>query len=522
MQIFIQSDPAEKQLEALLIPLRQDDQLAANLTDIANMAGCPADTLLADFKAEAKEVLPIFSTDPANPNRIFLLGLGKDLKSGETIATARHFFHKYKPKLPATLAVELRQFVDNQQVAMLVEGISNGLELGLYDISLYKTEDKKPINLLTPGAEAHFFVGENAVAEAEKSARKGKFLGETQKQVFDLLNAPGNKKRPIDLANWATGSGKKHGFSTRILLKEECETEGLHALLSVNAGSPNPPAFIIMEYIFNDERGMMNDESAPDPSFIIHHSPLKKVGLVGKGITFDTGGISIKPSENMHLMKSDMGGAAAVFGAMEMAAKLRLPIHLIGIVPSSENMVDGRATKPGDVVGSYSGKTIEVIDTDAEGRIVLADGLNYMVKNFAPETVIDLATLTGSIVRTLGSNAAGLFSQNDDLCEKLTRAGEETGERLWRLPMWESFADTIKSDVADVKNFSGRPVHDAINAAKFLEVFTEKHTSWAHLDIAGVAFAAGDFSLERSATGFGVRLLTAFLEDLAETRKVRG
>lgn len=210
-----------------------------------------------------------------------------------------------------------------------------------------------------------------------------------------------------------------------------------------------------------------------------------------------------------------MGGAAAVFGTMEMAAKLKLPIHLIGIVPSTENMVDGKSTKPGDVVSSYSRKTIEVIDTDAEGRIILADGLNYMVKNFAPDSVIDLATLTGSIVRTLGSQAAGLFSNDDNLSEKLTRAGEQTGERLWRLPIWESFADTIKSDVADVKNYSGRPVHDAINAAKFLEVFTEKHPSWAHLDIAGVAFAAGDFSLERSATGFGVRLLTTFMEEIS-------
>lgn len=495
MQIFIQSEPAEKQLEALLIPLRQDDQLAANLEDIAQMVGFPAAVLQADFKADAKEVLPIFSTNPTNPNRIFLLGLGKDLKPIEIIGAVRSFIHKNKAKLPGSLAIELRHFIDNQTVATLVEGISNGLELGLYDISLYKTEEKKPVALLQNEAIIRVFVPENAVAEAEKSARRGQFFGQTQKQIFDLLNAPGNKKRPIDLANWAENSGKKHGFSTRILLKEDCEKEGLHALLSVNAGSPNTPAFIIMEYI--------------------HPDPKAKIGLVGKGVTFDTGGISIKPSENMHLMKSDMGGAAAVFGTMEMAAKLKLPIHLIGIVPSTENMVDGKSTKPGDVVSSYSRKTIEVIDTDAEGRIILADGLNYMVKNFAPDSVIDLATLTGSIVRTLGSQAAGLFSNDDNLSEKLTRAGEQTGERLWRLPIWESFADTIKSDVADVKNYSGRPVHDAINAAKFLEVFTEKHPSWAHLDIAGVAFAAGDFSLERSATGFGVRLLTTFMEEIS-------
>ena len=499
MQIFVHSKPIESPSEALLIPLRQDEMLAANLTDIAKLTGCPAAVLQSDFKAEAKEVLPIFSTQPGTPNRVFLLGLGKELKSGDIISSIRAFFHKNKAKLPAKIAVELRQLLDNQSVALVSECITNGLELGLYDISLYKTEEKKPVNLAQNEAEIHFFVPESAQADTSKSARRGQLFGEAQKRVFDLLNAPGNKKRPIDLANWAEKSGKTHGFSTKILLKEDCEKEGLLALLSVNAGSPNTPAFIIMEW-------------KPE----IDSPEIKKIGLVGKGVTFDTGGISIKPSDNMHLMKSDMGGAAAVFGTMEMAAKLNLPVHLVGIVPSTENMVDGKATKPGDVVSSYSGKTIEVIDTDAEGRIILADGLNYMVKNFSPDTVIDLATLTGSIVRMLGSSAAGLFSQNDILCEKLTRAGEQTGERLWRMPMWDTFAEAIKSDVADVKNLSSRPVSDAINAAKFLEIFTEKHPSWAHLDIAGVAFAAGEFSLDRSATGFGIRLLTCFLENLLE------
>ena len=298
------------------------------------------------------------------------------------------------------------------------------------------------------------------------------------------------------MADWAVESGKKNGFSTTIFDKKQCEEAGLKALLSVNDGSRHEPRFIIMEY------------KSPDAK--------TSVGLVGKGVTFDTGGISIKPSNNMHLMKSDMGGAAAVLGAMELTARLKLPIHLIGIVPSTENMVDGNATKPGDVIGSYAGKTIEVIDTDAEGRLILADGLAYMVKNFKPDTVIDLATLTGSIVAALGYNAAGMFTNSDALATHLLNAGTETGEKLWRMPMWDAYFEDMKSDVADVANLSSKPVAGSITAAKFLEFFTDKHPNWAHLDIAGVALASSELGSHRTATAYGVRLLTAFLEELAE------
>ena len=215
-------------------------------------------------------------------------------------------------------------------------------------------------------------------------------------------------------------------------------------------------------------------------------------------------------------MKSDMGGAAAVLGAMELTARLQLPIHLIGIVPSTENMVDGNATKPGDVIGSYAGKTIEVIDTDAEGRLILADGLAYMVKNFKPDTIIDLATLTGSIVSALGYNAAGMFTNSDALATHLLNAGTETGEKLWRMPMWDAYFEDMKSDVADVANLSSKPVAGSITAAKFLEFFTDKHPNWAHLDIAGVALASSELGSHRTATAYGVRLLTAFLEELSE------
>lgn len=238
----------------------------------------------------------------------------------------------------------------------------------------------------------------------------------------------------------------------------------------------------------------------------------KTVVLVGKGVTFDTGGISIKNSANMHLMKSDMGGAAAVLGAVELAARLQLPVHVVGIIPSTENCVDGASTKPGDVIDSYSGKTIEVIDTDAEGRLILADGLSYALKNYKPDVLLDLATLTGSVVQTLGYSAAGLFTANDTLAAQLAEAGDRTGERLWRLPLWDEYQDEVKSDVAEVRNYHGKPIAGAIVAAKFLEVFTEEHPAWAHLDIAGTAFGDLEFAPNRAGTAYGVRLLVEFLQ----------
>jgi leucyl aminopeptidase len=232
---------------------------------------------------------------------------------------------------------------------------------------------------------------------------------------------------------------------------------------------------------------------------------------VGKGVTFDTGGLSIKPSTNMHYMKSDMGGAAAVLGTMEAAARLQLPLHLYGIVPSTDNSVDARAVKPSEVISSYSGRTIEVIDTDAEGRLILADGLAFTVRNHRPEVVIDLATLTGSAVRTFGYQVGALFSNNDELANALFDAGETSGERVWRLPLHAAYAEEMKSDIADIKNLGSRPVAGAITAAKFLEFFIGDHPRWAHLDIAGVAFGDSPFATGKVATGFGIRLLLTYL-----------
>jgi leucyl aminopeptidase len=448
--------------------------------------------LKKDFKAEAKECLVLYP-EQGLERKIFLVGLGSNPSSGDVLAIFRHVAFTQKLRLTHQIGFDWRTATIGAHSNLFLTAAVNGLWLGTYQVGFHKTD----------GNGIHPFKKEDAMltifsekVDLQSVAQKGMETALTQTRLMDLVNAPSNFKPPRFLASWAVESSKQFSYTATIFDKKKCEQMGLHALLSVNRGSAEEPRFIILEYKPKE----------------ITNKKLPKIGLVGKGVTFDTGGISIKPSNNMHKMKSDMGGAAAVLGTIELAARLQLPVHLIGIIPSTENMVDGKGTKPGDVVGSYLGKTIEVIDTDAEGRIILADGLAYMVKNYNPDTLIDLATLTGSVIGTFGYHCAGLFSNDDALAAKLAQAGDATGERVWRLPIWESYAEDLKSDVADMTNFSGKPMAGAISAAKFLEVFTDKHPSWAHLDIAGMAFATTELSAQQSATAYGIRLLTMYIE----------
>jgi leucyl aminopeptidase len=467
--------------ENLVIPIIQNDELQTTLNSLAQRFELPENQLNSDFKADLKEIQFFYQAN----RKIYLLGLGKTPQSKDWIRAFRYFFHQNKTKISANLAIEFYQFeIEN------LEYVVNGSLLGTYDIKLYKTDKKETANSSEPTVE--ILIDKEKAEVADNQIFKGKCIAETQMEIMHLVNAPSNKKNPQTLAAWAIQSGQKYGFEVRLLDKESLEKEGLHALLAVSQGSANPPYLIILEY----------------KPFKAH----KKIGLVGKGVTFDTGGVSLKGSTNMHYMKSDMGGAAAVLGTMEVAAKLQLPFHLIGIIPTTENFIDNQSIKPGDVINSYLGKTIEVIDTDAEGRLILADGLAYIHRNYHPEILIDLATLTGSCVQALGYMAGGLFTNQDSLAEKLLQAGEKSGEKLWRLPMWDDYKDDISSDIADLRNYSGKPVAGAISAAKFLEAFTENHPNFAHLDIAGVAFGDSEFAAMKSATAYGIRLLLTFLE----------
>lgn len=432
------------------------------------------------FKAEKGEVWWYSSKE-------LWLGLGKAPKLPVVSKIFRSLFFKRKDRWPTHITLDARG-----REAEWVGNAVNGIVLGGYNLQLYKTEPKTVSAFFKSGTLSILADAGSEVKVAAENALKTALV---QKRIMDLMNAPSNYKKPATLAKWAQESGAENGYSVQVLEKRQLEEQGMHALLAVNKGSDEPPVMIVSEY-------------KPE-----HYT--KTVALVGKGVTFDTGGISIKPSANMHLMKSDMGGAAAVLGTVELAAQLKLPVRIIGVIPSTENSVDGSAMKPGDVIGSYAGKTIEVIDTDAEGRLILADGLHYAVKQYEPDVLIDLATLTGSIIQTLGYEAAGLFTPNDDLAAELIQAADETGERLWRLPVWDEYKEEISSDIADVKNYHGKPLAGAIVAAKFLEVFTAVHPAWAHLDIAGMAFGDTEFAPGRAGTAYGIRLLIAYLSKLA-------
>ncbi len=477
--------------DTVIVPILKNDQLARITEELAVRFSLPTDRLSTDFVADAGQVLPLYGP---TSQRTLLLGLGEKGGQIDYLKTFRKLFFEQKAKLTSSVAVDLTILADHTPDT--IEAILIGILTAQNDPGLYKTDRTETPAFFGPDGQLALLI--NDIPTDQTMLTNAEIMADTTRQMLDLMNAPGNYKPPVALANWAIQSGQQYGYAVRVLYRAELEAEGLHALLSVSNGSDQPPALIIADY------------RPANPA-----TELPTVGLVGKGVTFDTGGISIKPSASMHYMKSDMGGAAAVLGTVEVAARLGLPMRVVGIVPATENMVDGRSTKPGDVVGSYLGKTIEVIDTDAEGRVILADGLGYMIRNFTPDVLIDLATLTGSVIGTLGYEAAGLFTQNDDLATQLTTAANRTGERLWRLPLWDAYKDDLKSDVADLKNYSGKPMAGAITAAKFLEVFTENHPAWAHLDIAGMAFADTEFGHQKNATGYGIRLLIGYLRQLA-------
>lgn len=416
------------------------------------------------------------------------LGLGKTPKIPAILKIFRSLFFKRKDRWPEQIVLDAKG-----KSADWIEAAVNGMILGGYNIQLYKSEPKIFSTFFGENGKLFVLVDEVS-AENESAINLAHKTALTQIRIMDLMNAPGNYKSPEILGDWAIESGEKNGYKVTVFDKEKLEELGMEALLSVSKGSDVPPVMIVSEY---------------EPE-----SYQKTIALVGKGVTFDTGGISIKPSASMHLMKSDMGGAAAVLGILELASQLKLPVRIIGIIPSTENSVDGASMKPGDVINSYAGKTIEVIDTDAEGRLILADGLSYAVRQFKPDVVIDLATLTGSVIQTLGYEAAGLFSSSDNLAADLIKSGENTGERLWRLPIWDEYKEEISSDIADLKNYHGKPLAGAIVAAKFLEVFTDEHPEWAHLDIAGMAFGEAEFAPGRAGTAFGIRLLRDYLSAL--------
>ncbi|SEH33323.1 leucyl aminopeptidase [Chryseobacterium culicis] len=414
----------------------------------------------------------------------YFIGLGKSgLQNFEIQQVAAKFSQSQKEKLQAVPTLALADFMNEQQFEELIKG----LLAGTYNYPF----DKKHV-FWNPKFELHF---ENlSQKKLDHISHKTEALINGQTACQEWLNKPANMKKPEILSAYLKNLSKKYDLKYTVFNRKKCEELGLGAYLSVNQGSAYDAAFTIVEYKTTVKNA-------------------KTFGLVGKCILFDTGGISIKSSANLHYMKSDMGGATAVIGTLIYAAEMQLPVNIIAVLPITDNAVSEKALLPSDVITAYNGKTIEVLDTDAEGRLILADGLSYLSKNYKTDFLIDLATLTGSSVRMFGDTCAAMFSNNEELKNNLIKTGDLTNQRLWNLPLWEVWKDDIQSDVADMKNISLKPIGDCIIAAKFLEQFTENHPKWAHLDIAGVAFGNVGYAREKAATGYGVQLLVNLIEN---------
>lgn len=414
----------------------------------------------------------------------YFIGLGKsDLQNFEIQQVANKFSQSQKKNLQAVPTLVLADFMTEKQFEEFIKG----LLIGTYNYPFEKTHP-----FWNTKFEIHF---ENlSQKKLDTISQRTEAVSNGQIACQDWLNKPANLKKPDTFSLYLKNLAKKHDLKYTSFNRKKCEELGLGAYLSVNQGSAYDAAFTILEYKTTVKNA-------------------KTFGLVGKCVLFDTGGISLKNPDNMHYMKSDMGGATAVLGTLIYAAEMQLPVNIIAILPITDNAISENAFLPSDVITSYNGKTIEVLNTDAEGRMILADGLSYMAKNYKTDFLIDLATLTGSSVRMFGDTCGAMFSNNDELKNVLLKTGDKTNQRLWNLPLWDVWKDDIQSDVADLKNISMKPIGDCIVAAKFLEQFIENHPKWAHLDIAGVAFGNVGYAKEKAATGFGVQLLVDLIEN---------
>jgi len=427
------------------------------------------------------------------PRKITLTGLGKrNALSARSLKVALYAMAKTARKskdrtIALVFPYQLPHLSREETLRLLVDLTSHSDYRYDNHKTISEPKDKpQPLTctVVSPG------IGKREASELRTQALT---LADSVRTVRDLGNGPANVVTPGHLADRAEEVAKAAGVSCTVFDRKQIQKLKMGGLLAVSRGSDEEPRLIILDY--KPKRAG------------------KTICLVGKGITFDSGGISIKPAEKMEEMKFDMCGAAAVIGIIEAAARLGIQHRLIGIIPSTENLSGGSAYKPGDIIRMMSGKSVEVVNTDAEGRMILADALHYAA-SFNPDHIIDYATLTGGCVVALGSEATGLFSNDTDLAQKLIEAGEKVGERLWRLPEWDEYKDLIRSEWADMKNSGGR-AGAASSAAVFLKEFVNC-PSWAHLDIAGTAAMEAETSREpRGATGVGVRMTIAFLESLS-------
>ena len=443
---------------------------------------------LGDFKGEANETLLLYTQGRIAAPRVLVVGLGNqqdfDLEGARRAAgTAIAALMRSGARNAATILHGTG--MGKLPVEAAAQAVAEASILAAYRFEAYRTKNRsQPLKKLRI---VEF--DPDKLKDARRGARCGIALAAATSLARDLINHPGDKVTPAYLARTARQLAKAHNLRCQVFGPKEIEREGMGALLAVGRGSANQPRFIVLE-----------------------HGPRRGTPLVfvGKGITFDSGGLSLKSVEGIRTMKTDMSGAAAVLGAMQAVAATKLKRRVIGLVAAAENMPSSTAFRPDDVLQTLAGKTIEIISTDAEGRLVLADALTY-ANRYKPAAVVDLATLTGACVTALGHHASGLFSNDDEVADRLLLAGKKTGEPLWRLPLWPEYRDQINSEIADMKNSGGRP-GGACTAAALLAEFTAY--PWAHLDIAGTAWSTQNRPyVPRGGVGIGVRLLTQLALD---------
>ncbi|MFL5617661.1 MAG: leucyl aminopeptidase [Gemmatimonadaceae bacterium] len=469
----------------LVVALATGDRPDERLTALDGPLGGALSRFLErrDFRAGRDETLHLTggSTGPA---RVLLVGLGKITERAAALRRAGAIAARQAGRMGVGRLAFYAGTLSREET----EAIAVGLAAGAWEY----TDTKTP----PPEEERRAPLTEAAILSADdRGLENGRAIAEGHTLARTLGMMPGNLCTPDFLAETARDIAARHRLGVTVLGRAEMEREGMGSFLCVAQGTPQDPKLIVLEY-----RGGA--------------AGAKPIALVGKGLCFDSGGISIKPAQGMEWMKFDMCGAAGVLGAMEAIARLRLPINVVGLVGSTTNMPSGNAVKPGDVVRSMSGKFIEIINTDAEGRLVLADVLSYAAR-YEPAAVLDAATLTGACVIALGHTASGIMGNDADVVRQVLAAGTRAGEPGWELPMWDDYKELIKSDVADVKNSGGRPA-GTISAALFLKEFADGYP-WVHLDIAGTAYTEADLgTVPRGPTGVPVGTFVEFVRGRAE------
>lgn len=490
MEFSIKSGSPEKQRSACVVVGVFDSRklsLAAELLDNASRGYLSELLRRGDMEGKVGNTLLLHKVPGTEADRILLIGLGKEREFREkeyrtAIATAVRTLNETGGFDGTLYLTELP--VKKRDIAWRIKQAVMVVEETLYRFDQMKSkkdEVRRPLRKLT------FCVERRAdLAAAEQALQEGQAISIGMNFMKNLSNLPGNICTPTYLAEQARALASEHGLEAEVLGRAEMEQLGMHSLLAVSKGSQQAPQFIILKHL-----GGKSDE--------------KPIVLIGKGVTFDTGGISLKPAPEMDEMKFDMSGAASVLGTMKSIALMKLPLNIIAVLPAVENMPGGTATRPGDIVTSLSGQTIEILNTDAEGRLILCDALTY-AERFEPDCVVDVATLTGACVIALGHVVSGLLANNEALARELLDAGNESWDRAWQMPLLDDYQEQLKSNFADMGNIGGRPA-GTITAACFLSRFTKKY-DWAHLDIAGTAYRSGK---DKGSTGRPVPLLTHFL-----------